>query len=167
VVCGLQHHHLAAGDVHVIIREQLAWWTNRAADVSDDVSAGPSNTMMQEQVNGCASARVDTLLEPRCQMLHPFSPVPLQLVCTATNLYNLTARHINSTLTYVSARCVTLAPLKHSHFDSFPCYTVRAACLHCHVFSLCTTCLHHLAFDALWITTCRQRLALSNGSTPH
>mgnify|MGYP001810612076 CR=1 FL=1 len=29
----------------------------------------------------------------------------------------------------------------HSHFDSFPCYTVRAVCLHCHVFSLCTTCL--------------------------
>jgi hypothetical protein len=27
------------------------------------------------------------------------------------------------------------------HTQYFPCYTVRAVCLHCHVFSLCTTCL--------------------------
>jgi hypothetical protein len=46
------------------------------------------------------------------------------------------------TLTYLSAGYVTLAPLKHSHFDSYPGYLVHAVLSLCYVFSLYTTCLH-------------------------
>ena len=72
----------------------------------------------------------------------PMSTRCIQLVYTAQERQPGESFLYGSTLTYILAGYVTLAPLKHSYFDFCPCYTVRAVCLHCHAFSLCTTCLY-------------------------
>jgi hypothetical protein len=74
-----------------------------------------------------------------------------QSTIVGSNANQVKAFHYHSTLTFFIAGYVTLA---HSHFEYHPRLIVHGVCLHCHVCSLYTPCLHMAQGSVATHSTC-------------